>query len=165
MKRPTVPLGRNWPAQIGNRGTVAMAHGRRRRRPILVTGGETGWGKWPRCTLEVRGSDFGWWREGKLTTERAPWWRAVGRKGTTWRTSYGGGENLLVAQREVRSTGGAHSGVGGAVLWTRRQQRILSPAPLHFRCVRAGPCLGKGWHLLRSWAERSRRHGTARQRW
>jgi hypothetical protein len=35
----------------------------------------------------------------------------------TWRTSYGGGGNWLVAQREVRSTGGAHSGVGGAVLW------------------------------------------------
>jgi hypothetical protein len=32
----------NWLAQIGNRGAVAMAHGRRRRRPILVTGGERG---------------------------------------------------------------------------------------------------------------------------
>jgi hypothetical protein len=79
MKTPTIPVGRNWPAQIGNRGAVAMAHGRWRRRPIPVTGGETGWGKWLRCTPAARGSDFGWWREGKATVEHAPWWRAGGR--------------------------------------------------------------------------------------
>jgi hypothetical protein len=67
MKRPTVPMGRNWQAHIGNRGAVAMAHERRRRQPILVTGGERGCGKWLRCTPVAQGSDFGQWREGKLT--------------------------------------------------------------------------------------------------
>jgi hypothetical protein len=34
-----------------------------------------------------------------------------------WRASSDGGGDWLVAQREVRSTSGAHGGVGGAVLW------------------------------------------------
>jgi hypothetical protein len=42
---------------------------------------------------------------------------AVGRRGTTWRVSFGGGGEWFVAQREVRSTGSAHGGFDGAVLW------------------------------------------------
>jgi hypothetical protein len=110
-------MGRNWPAQIGNRGAVAMAHGRRRGQSILVIGGERGWGKWPRCTPAAQGSDFGRWRERKLTVEHAPWWRAVGRRGREWRASSGGCGDWLVAQREVRSIGGARSGVSRAVPW------------------------------------------------
>jgi hypothetical protein len=34
-----------------------------------------------------------------------------------WRASSGGGGDLLRARREVRSTGGACGGVGGAVSW------------------------------------------------
>jgi hypothetical protein len=34
-----------------------------------------------------------------------------------WRASSGGGGDWLVARREVRSTCGAHGGVGGAVPW------------------------------------------------
>jgi hypothetical protein len=117
MKRPTVPMGQNWLAQIGNRGAVAMAHGRWRRRPIPVTGGERGWGKWLRCTPVARGSNFGWWREGKLTVECAPWRRAGGQRRTAWRASSSGGGDRLVARREVRSTGGAHGGVSGAIPW------------------------------------------------
>jgi hypothetical protein len=42
---------------------------------------------------------------------------------------------------------------------------ILSPAPLLCRRVGASPCLMKGCHPLHSWTGRSRRIGTARQRW
>jgi hypothetical protein len=38
-------------------------------------------------------------------------------EGTAWRASSGGGGAWLVARREVRSTGGARGGVGGAVPW------------------------------------------------
>jgi hypothetical protein len=65
----------------------------------------------------ARGSDFGWWREEKLTVERAPRRWAGGRRGTTWRASSGGGGEWLVARREVRNTSGTHGGVSGAVLW------------------------------------------------
>jgi hypothetical protein len=82
-----------------------------------MTGGERGWGKWPRCLPTARGSNFGQWREEKLTVERAPWWWAGGRRGTAWRASFGGGGDWLVARREVQSTGGARGGVGGAVPW------------------------------------------------
>jgi hypothetical protein len=56
-------------------------------------------------------------REEKLTVECAPWRWVGGRRGTAWRASSGGGGAWLVAQREVRSTGGARGGIGGAVLW------------------------------------------------
>jgi hypothetical protein len=92
-----------------------MVHRRRQHWPIPVTGGERVWGKWLRCTPAARGSDFGRWREGKLTVEHAPRWRAVGLRGTTWRASSGGGGDRLGAQREVRSTGDARGGIGGAV--------------------------------------------------
>jgi hypothetical protein len=102
-------------AMKGNRGAVAMMHRRQRRRPIPVTDGERGWGKWPRCTPAARGSDFGWWREGKLTMERAPLRWVVGWRGTAWRASSSGGGDRLGAWREVRSTGCARG--GGAVPW------------------------------------------------
>jgi hypothetical protein len=95
-----------------------LAHGRRWCRLIPVTDGERGWGIWSRCTPAARGSDFGQWREGKLTMARAPWRQVVGQRGMAWRASSGGGGDRLVAQREVRSTGGAHGGVDGVVLDT-----------------------------------------------
>jgi hypothetical protein len=49
--------------------------------------------------------------------ECAPWWRAGSRRGTAWRASSVGGGDWLVAWREVRSTGGAHGGVGRVVPW------------------------------------------------
>jgi hypothetical protein len=61
------------------------------------------------------GPDFGWWREEKLTVERAPRWWAGNRRGTAWRASSGGGCDWLGARREVWSTGGARGGVGGAI--------------------------------------------------
>jgi hypothetical protein len=42
---------------------------------------------------------------------------AVGRRGTTWRASSGGGGDWFMARREVRSTGDAHGGFDGAVPW------------------------------------------------
>jgi hypothetical protein len=63
-------------------------------------------------------SDFGRWREEKLTVERAPRRWAVGRRGTTWRASSSGGGDWLVAQREVQSTGSAHGGIDRAVPWS-----------------------------------------------
>jgi hypothetical protein len=65
----------------------------------------------------ARGSDFGRWREEKLTVERAPWWWAGGRRETAWRASFGGGGAWLVAQRGDRSTCGARGGIDGAVPW------------------------------------------------
>jgi hypothetical protein len=65
----------------------------------------------------ARGSDFGQWREEKLTVECAPRWWAGGRRGTAWRALSGGGGAWLVARREVRSTCGARGGVGGVVPW------------------------------------------------
>jgi hypothetical protein len=41
----------------------------------------------------------------------------VGQRGIAWRALSGGGGDWLGARREVRSTGGAHGGVGGAVPW------------------------------------------------
>jgi hypothetical protein len=70
------------------------------------------------------GSDFGRWRERKLIVEHAPWWREVGRRGTAWRASSGGGGNWLVARREVRRTDGVRGGVGGAVLWPEVPVRV-----------------------------------------
>jgi hypothetical protein len=81
-----------------------------------TTGGERGWGKWSRCMPTARGSNFGRWREEKLTVERAPRWWAGGRRGMGWRASSGGGD-WLEARRGVQSTGGAHGGIGGAVPW------------------------------------------------
>jgi hypothetical protein len=49
--------------------------------------------------------------------ERAPRRRMGSRRGAAWRASSGGGGNRLRARREIRSTGGAHSGIGGAVPW------------------------------------------------
>jgi hypothetical protein len=77
-------LGRNWPAQDLARLVAhgenreagepwLLAHGRRWRRPILVTGGERGVGEMAEMHADGSGSDFGRWREGKLTVERAPW--------------------------------------------------------------------------------------------
>jgi hypothetical protein len=138
-------------ATKGNRGAVAMMHRRQRRRPILVTDGERGWGKWPRCTPTARGSNFGWWREGKLTMERAPLRRVVGWRGTARRTSSSGGGDRLGVWREVRSTGCARGGVGGAVPWSEMPDDG------------ADPCLRKGLLPLRSWTGRSRHGGTAHQ--
>jgi hypothetical protein len=70
-----------------------------------------------RCMPTARGSDFGLWREEKLTVEHAPRWWAGSRRGTVWRASSGGGGAWLVARREVRSTDGARGGVGRAVPW------------------------------------------------
>jgi hypothetical protein len=123
-----VHLGRFWPAQPGlgcqppsEAGEAGepwpLAHGRRWRRPIPVTDGERGWGKWPRCMPTTRGTDFGRWREEKLTVEHAPRWWVVGRRGTAWRASFGGGGDWLVARRGVWSTGCAHGGVGRVVPW------------------------------------------------
>jgi hypothetical protein len=66
----------------------------------------------------ARGSDFGRWREEKLTVERAPRWWVGGRRETTWRASSGGGGAWFVARRAVQSTCSAHGGVGGAVSWS-----------------------------------------------
>jgi hypothetical protein len=41
----------------------------------------------------------------------------VGQRGIAWRALSGGGGDWLGARREVRSTGGARGGVGGAVPW------------------------------------------------
>jgi hypothetical protein len=117
MKRPTILMGQNWLAQIGNMGAVAMAHGRWWHWLIPVTDGEKGWGKWSRCMPAARGSDFGRWREGKPTVERAPQRQEVGRRGTAWRASSGGGGDWLVARREVQSTCGAHGSIGEVVPW------------------------------------------------
>jgi hypothetical protein len=57
---------------------------------------------------------------------RAPWWQVVGQRGMAWRASSGGGGDRLVAQREVRSTGGAHGGVSGVVLDTLPDTTALS---------------------------------------
>jgi hypothetical protein len=65
----------------------------------------------------ARGSDFGQWREEKLTVEHAPRRWVVGRRGTAWRAPFGGGGDWLVARRGVWSTCGAHGGVGRAVPW------------------------------------------------
>jgi hypothetical protein len=65
-----VHLGRFWPAQPGlgcpppsKTGEVGepwlLAHGRRWRRSIPVTGDERGWGKWPRCMPTARGLILG----------------------------------------------------------------------------------------------------------
>jgi hypothetical protein len=162
-------------ATKGNRGVVAMMHRRQRRRPIPVTDGERGWGKWPRCTPTARGSNFGRWREGKLTMERAPLRRVVGWRGTARRTSSSGGGDRLGAWREVRSTGCARGGVGGAVPWSEMPDdggapvdvaAALDTLPGSLFCqhVGADPCLRKGLLPLRSWTERSRHGGTAHQR-
>jgi hypothetical protein len=65
----------------------------------------------------ARGSDFGRWREEKLTVECAPRRWVGGRRETAWRASSGGGGAWLVARRGVQSIGGARGGVGGAVPW------------------------------------------------
>jgi hypothetical protein len=65
----------------------------------------------------AQGSDFGRWREGKLTVERASCWRAVGQRGMAWMASSSGGGDWLAARREDRSTGSARGGIGGAVPW------------------------------------------------
>jgi hypothetical protein len=108
MKRPTVPMGRNWAAQIGNRGAVAVAHGRRRRRPIPVTGGERGWGKWPRCTPVARGSDLG---GGERETHRRPC-------------------SMVAGDRPEGN------GVEGVVRWWWRLARGSERSPEHRRCSR-----------------------------
>jgi hypothetical protein len=100
------------------------------------------------------GSDFGWWREEKLTIECAPWWRAVDRRGTAWIASSGGGGDWLVARREVRSTGGAHSGVGVAVPWPE--------LPVHVETLLGGNG-GVGWLAVGSEQRATVRGGAWRQ--
>jgi hypothetical protein len=92
---------------------------------------------------------------GKLTVERAPRRWVGGRRGMAWRASSGGGGAWLVARREVRSTGGAHGDVGGAVPWLE--------APV---CVEAllGGNDGTGW-LAAGFEQRTMiRGGAWRQR-
>jgi hypothetical protein len=114
-----VHLGRFWPAQPGlgclsETGEAGepwpLAHGRRWCRPIPVTGGERGWGKWPRCIPMARGSDFGWWREEKLTVERAPRRWAVGRRGSAWRGWPAVVSGRLLGREGVQHLGGARGG-------------------------------------------------------
>jgi hypothetical protein len=176
MKRSTIPMGQNWPSKIGNRDTGAMAHRRRRRRPIPVTDGERGWGKWPRGTSTARGSDLGRWRERELTMEHAPWrQRSAGgeRRGGRHPVVVANGSGLREKSRAqavltVALAGQSRGRRCRAMvvhLWTRRRLRILSPTPLLCRCVRASPCLREGWCPVRSWTGRSRRGSTAHQRW
>jgi hypothetical protein len=151
-----------------------MAHGRRRRRPILVTSDERGLGKWLRCTLMAQGYDFGW-REAKLTVERAPWWRRSAggeRHGGhhlvvvvtgLWLGEKSGAQAMLTVASMGRSCGQRCRAMV-VCPWTWQRLWILSPAPLLCRHVRADLCLRKGWHPLCSWTVRSRRGGMACQR-
>jgi hypothetical protein len=102
----------------------------------------------------ARGSDFGWWREEKLTVERAPQRWAGGRRGTAWRASSGGGGDWLVARREVWSTCGARVGVSREVPWPE--------VPI---CVEAllGGNGGAGWLAVGSEQRTTVRGGAWRQ--
>jgi hypothetical protein len=75
------------------------------------------WGNRSRRRPTRGGARFRGWRGEKLTVERAPRRWVGGRRETAWRASSGGGGAWLMARREVRSTGGARGGVGGAVPW------------------------------------------------
>jgi hypothetical protein len=72
-----------------------------------------------------------------------------------WRASSGGGGAWLVARREVQSTGGAHSDVGGAVPWPE--------VPV---CVEAllGGISGAGW-LAAGFEQRTTVWGGAWRQW
>jgi hypothetical protein len=102
----------------------------------------------------ARGSDFGRWREKKLNAEHAPWRWAGGQRGTTWRALSGGGGDWLVARREVRSTGGARSGVGRAVPWPE--------VPVYVEALLEGNG-GTGWLAVGSEQRTTIRGGAWRQ--
>jgi hypothetical protein len=100
------------------------------------------------------GSDFGRWREEKLTVERAPQRWVRGRRGTAWRASSGGGGAWLVARREVWSIGGARGGVGGAVPWPE--------VPVYVEALLGGNG-GAGWLAVGSEQRTTVRGGAWRQ--
>jgi hypothetical protein len=109
----------------------------------------------------ARGSDFGRWREEKLTVECAPRWWVGGWWETAWRASSSGGGAWLVARRGVRSTGGARGSVGGAVPWPEVPVCVeallggnggagwLAAGPEQCTTVRGGACRQWEAHRLR----------------
>jgi hypothetical protein len=101
------------------------------------------------------GSDFGQWREEKLTVEHAPQRWVGGRRGTVWRASSGGGADWLVARREVWSTGGTRGGVDRAVPWLE--------VPVCMEALHGGNG-GAGWLAVGS-EQRTMVRGVAWRQW
>jgi hypothetical protein len=122
MARPARPCG---PAPLGHfgpwlkkQGRAAVARGGGGTGRFRRAGGEREWGSKPRRTPAARGSDFGWWKEGKLTVSSSP--------------------------RQRGSSGGVHRwGVGVALINEKGEFGEVSQGSMVLRKVKMRPGLGR----------------------